>query len=60
MEINRAYTIQNVKQALSLVDFDPDAAQRKMTPAFRENHRLPGKPGKARLGAVLLLLIRPR
>ncbi len=54
--MNSAYTIQDIKQAMSLVDFDPVAAQGKMTPAFRESHRLPGKPGKARLGGVLLLL----
>lgn len=54
--MNRACTIQDIKQAMILVDFDPAAAQGKMTPAFRESHRMPGKPGKARLGGVLLLL----
>lgn len=56
MEINPVYTIQDVKQALSLADFDTDSAQKKMTPSSRESHREPGKSGKVRLGSVLVLL----
>ncbi len=56
MEINPAYTIQDVKKAVSLTDFDAFSAQKKMTPTSRESHREPGKPGQVRLGGVLVLL----
>jgi 8-oxo-dGTP pyrophosphatase MutT (NUDIX family) len=56
MEIYPAYTIQDVKQALRLADFDAYSAQKKMTPTARENHREPGRPGRVRLGGVLVLL----
>lgn len=56
METDLAFTIQDVKQALNLADFDAYSAQKKMNPATRESHRLPGKPGQVRLGGVLLLL----
>jgi hypothetical protein len=56
MEINPAYTIQDVKQALSLADFDAYSAQKKMIPTSRESYREPGKPGQVRLGGVLVLL----
>jgi len=54
--MNADYTIQDVKQALRLPDFDPYSAQGKMTPANRENRRGTEAPGQARLGGVLVLL----
>lgn len=51
-----SYSIQEVKQALNLKQFDAWSAQMKMTPSARENQRQPGKPGDARLGGVLALL----
>jgi len=56
MEKEVSYTIQEVKQALRLPEFDAWSAQMKMTPSGRENHRRPEKPGSARLGGVLVLL----
>ncbi len=49
------YTIQDVEQALRLTDFDAWAAQMKMTPSNRANHRQPEEPGRVRLGGVLVL-----
>lgn len=56
MQIDSTYTIQDVKQALSIADFDAYSAQSKMIPAARQSRRDPDKPGKARLGCVLMLL----
>ncbi len=56
MELKSNYTIQDIKQALSLVDFDAYSAHKKMTPTSRESQRQPGKPGQVRLGGVLILL----
>ena len=56
MQKETSYTIQEVRQALRLTEFDAWSAQMKMTPAGRENHRQPEKPGNARLGGVLVLL----
>lgn len=49
-------TIDQIRQALHLPDFDGEAAQKKMMPAFRANVRPPDREGEARLGGVLLLL----
>lgn len=51
-----SYTIQEVKQALNITDFDAWSAQMKMTPANRENQRQAEIPGNAKLGGVLVLL----
>ena len=56
MKLKSNYTIQDIKQALSLVDFDAYSAHKKMTPTSRESKRQPGKPGQVRLGGVLILL----
>jgi 8-oxo-dGTP pyrophosphatase MutT (NUDIX family) len=56
MQIDPTYTIQDVKQALSIADFDAYSAQSKMIPAARQSRRDPDKPGRARLGCVLILL----
>jgi 8-oxo-dGTP pyrophosphatase MutT (NUDIX family) len=45
-----------IERALALPDFDSFAAQQKMTPASRTNVRPKTQPGRARQGAVLLLL----
>lgn len=52
------YTIEDVKEALALPDFDVAGAQQLMTPLPRINKRVrpPHLPGKAREGCVLLLL----
>jgi 8-oxo-dGTP pyrophosphatase MutT (NUDIX family) len=55
MESDATYNILDVKQALGLTEFDAWAAQTKMTPAGRDNHRQPEKPGTARMGGVLVL-----
>ena len=49
-------TIQQVKAALELVDFDAETAQRKMAPISRAIYRPAEKRGQARLGGVLVLL----
>jgi 8-oxo-dGTP pyrophosphatase MutT (NUDIX family) len=49
-------TISQIKQALELNDFDPQAAQFKMAPVSRVNTRPEGLEGAPRLGGVLLLL----
>jgi len=45
-----------IEHALALPDFDSAAAQKMMTPTSRTNMRPQAKPGRARQGAVLLLL----
>ena len=49
-------TIEDVKAALAMVDFDGPAAHLKMAPIPRLNQRPPDRSGDARLGGVLLLL----
>jgi len=56
MGIDPTYTIQDLKKAMSLVDFDAYSAQKKMLPSARERYRHDGKPGQVRLGGVLLLI----
>lgn len=51
-----AYTLEDVRRALQLAEFDSVAAQRKMMPTPRAEQRPPALPGEARLGSVLLLL----
>lgn len=50
------FSLSQIEQALALPDFDSDAARQIMTPAARTNARPKTKPGRARQGAVLLLL----
>lgn len=45
-----------ISQALQLHDFDALGAQAKMKPLPRPDHRTPGREGRPRQGAVLLLL----
>ena len=49
-------TIQQVQQALGLLDFDAEAAQKKMAPLSRALVRPLGLQGTPRLGGVLVLL----
>ncbi len=49
-------TIQQVKEALELPDFDVEEAQRKMAPVSRAIYRPQDMEGVARLGGVLVLL----
>lgn len=49
-------TIDDVKKALALPDFDGPAAQRKMMPQFRSMARPMERNGEPRLGSVLALL----
>lgn len=49
------YTLADVRQALTLPDFDAVAAQKKMAPISRPERRPESLPGKARLGGVLIL-----
>ncbi len=49
-------TIETVKQALQLTNFDGRSAQLKMAPVLRQNMRLPDDPGQPRIGSVLILL----
>ena len=49
-------TIRQIKQALALVDFDVERAQRKMAPLSRALVRPLELEGVSRLGGVLLLL----
>lgn len=49
-------TIQQIKQALGLVDFDAESAQKKMAPLSRAFVRPVGLDGAPRLGGVLVLL----
>ena len=49
-------TIENIKRALTLPDFDVVAAQEKMAPRPRPRVRPADLLGKAKQGAVLLLL----
>lgn len=49
-------TLDIVKQALALADFDGRSAQLKMAPIIRQNLRPPGSPGQPRIGSVLILL----
>ncbi len=49
-------TIDDVKEALALADFDGLAAQRKMMPQFRSMVRPKERTGQPRLGSVLALL----
>jgi 8-oxo-dGTP pyrophosphatase MutT (NUDIX family) len=49
-------TLDIVKQALALEDFDGRSAQLKMAPIIRQNLRPPGSPGQPRIGSVLILL----
>ena len=50
-----SYTIHDVKQALSLPDFDAVLAQAKMMPEARPRQRPSKLKGKPRLGGVLAL-----
>lgn len=50
------YTLDDVKTALSLPDFDAAAAQKRMAPITRPIRRSDAQPGQARLGGVLILL----
>lgn len=50
------YTLDDVKTALTLPDFDAAAAQQKMAPVTRPIRRPDAQPGQARLGGVLILL----
>lgn len=50
------FTIHDVKQALTLTDFDAHSAQKMMTPATRASQRPQNLSGRARLGGVLVLL----
>ncbi|MCB9419459.1 MAG: CoA pyrophosphatase [Ardenticatenaceae bacterium] len=50
------YTLDDVKTALNLPDFDAVAAQRKMAPITRPVRRPDSQPGQPRLGGVLVLL----
>ncbi len=56
MAQDRTCTIEEVQQALNLVEFDGWSAQRKMTPAARESQRQPDRLGRPRQGGVLILL----
>ncbi len=58
VSMKQKYTIEDVKQALALPDFDVAAAQQLMTPLPRINERVRPShlPGRAREGCVLLLL----
>jgi 8-oxo-dGTP pyrophosphatase MutT (NUDIX family) len=51
-------TLDLVKQALALGDFDGRSAQLKMAPIFRQNMRPPDGAGQPRVGSVLILLYR--
>ena len=50
------FTIADVKFALELPGFDGPAAQKKMTPVPRASRRSQAKPGRVKLGGVLVLL----
>lgn len=50
------YTIDDVRQALSIPDFNAKAAQAKMMPGVRPRQRPTCLDGQARLGGVLALL----
>ena len=54
--MHNQYTLDDVKIALTLPDFDAAAAQRKMAPVTRPIRRPDAQPGQARLGGVLILL----
>jgi 8-oxo-dGTP pyrophosphatase MutT (NUDIX family) len=49
-------TLDIVKQALALRDFDGRSAQLKMAPILRQNVRSTNTPGQSRVGSVLILL----
>ena len=49
-------TLDLVKQALALGDFDGRSAQLKMAPILRQNLRPSNSPGQPRVGSVLILL----
>lgn len=49
-------TLAHIRAALSLPDFDGEAAQRLMAPRPRMMRRAPGRPGLPRQAGVLLLL----
>ena len=49
------YSLDEIRSALELPNFDGPRAQKKMIPRPR-GERLPDMPGKPRLGGVLLLL----
>lgn len=49
-------TIDIVRQALNLVDFDGRSAQLKMAPILRQNLRPRENPGQPRVGSILVLL----
>lgn len=50
------YTIDDVRRALQIPDFDAQAAQAKMMPGVRPRQRPDNLNGQARLGGVLALL----
>lgn len=49
-------TLDIIKQALALADFDGRSAQLKMAPVLRQNLRPSDSPGRSRVGSVLILL----
>ena len=49
-------TIDDIEKALKLLPFDVPLAHRKMSPAPRHSRRPLDKPGRVRVGGVLLLL----
>lgn len=49
-------TLDDVQRALTLADFDHEAAWQRMAPTSRNMQRPPAKPGSARSAGVLLLL----
>ena len=51
-----AITLETVRQALQMANFDGRSAQLKMAPILRQNIRPPGNPGQPRVGSVLILL----
>lgn len=55
-EENLRLSLATITEALRLHDFDGFGAQAKMKPIPRPDQRPPGRPGRPRQGAVLLLL----
>jgi len=49
-------SLENVRRALALKNFDVQAAHSKMMPVPRKTRRPPDMPGRVRLGGVLVLL----
>ncbi|HLV45153.1 MAG TPA: CoA pyrophosphatase [Aggregatilineales bacterium] len=51
-----APTLEHVRQALALTQFDHESAWQRMAPRPPTFRRMPGRPGQARAAGVLLLL----